>query len=151
MFAQLAGGQKFEIFPKSETEFLYPGGIEQITFVRENSGKVLKAIYRRGDLTIDAARMEDVVAARVDPASYDALVGKYAYPAGQTNTVTREGNHLFAQMSDQPKMEILPISETEFFWKDVNAQVTFVKDQRGKVTKAIHHQGGATLEAQKIE
>jgi eukaryotic-like serine/threonine-protein kinase len=151
MFAQLAGGQKLEIFPKSETEFLYPGGIEQITFVRDNSGKVLKAIFRRGDFTIDAPRMEDVVEARVDPATYDALVGKYNYPTGQTNTVTREGNHLFAQMSDQPKMEILPISETEFFWKDVNAQVTFVKDQTGKVTKAIHHQGGATLEAPKIE
>jgi hypothetical protein len=59
-----------------------------------------------------------------DPSSYDALVGKYAYPTGQTNIVTRAGDHLFAQMTNQPKMEIIPKSDLEFFWKEVNAQVT---------------------------
>ncbi len=42
-------------------------------------------------------------------------------------------------------------SETEFFWKVVHAQVTFVKDNNGKVIKGIHTQGGATFEAPKIE
>jgi hypothetical protein len=58
---------------------------------------------------------------------------------------------LFAQLTGQPKSEILPASETEFFWKDVDAQVTFVKNDAGKVTRAVHHQGGRTLEAPRIE
>ena len=66
-------------------------------------------------------------------------------------TVTREGKLLFAQLSGQPKFEIFPRSETEFFWKVVDAQVTFVKDEKGKVTKAIHHQGGRTFDAPKME
>ena len=53
--------------------------------------------------------------------------------------------------ADQPKFEIFPKSPAEFFWKVVDAQVTFVKDDKGKVTKAIHHQGGQTLEAPKLE
>ena len=66
-------------------------------------------------------------------------------------TVTSEGGRLFAQLTGQPKFEIFPKSETEFFWKVVDAQVTFVKDEKGKVTKAIHHQGGQTLDAPKME
>jgi len=58
---------------------------------------------------------------------------------------------VFAQLTGQPKLEIFPNSPTEFYWKFVNAQVTFVKDPAGKVTKAIHHQAGQTLEAPKLE
>jgi hypothetical protein len=90
--------------------------------------------------------------AKVDPARYDSLVGKYDYGNGQAiMTVTREGGRLFAQLTGQPKFEIFPKSETEFFWKVVDAQVTFVKDDKGKVTKAIHHQGGRTFDAPKLE
>ena len=31
------------------------------------------------------------------------------------------------------------------------AQITFVKDEKGKVIKGIHRQGGRTFEAPKIE
>jgi Domain of unknown function (DUF3471) len=89
---------------------------------------------------------------KVDAATYDAFLGKYDYGEGKAiMTVSREGGHLFAQLSGQPKFEIFPKSPTEFFWKVVNAQVQFVKNDAGKVTKAIHHQGGQTLEAPKIE
>ena len=63
----------------------------------------------------------------------------------------RDGDRVYAQLTDQPKFEIYPKCATEFFWKVVDAQVTFVKDARGKVTKAVHHQNGATIEAPKIE
>jgi len=66
-------------------------------------------------------------------------------------TITREENRLFAQLTGQPKFEIFPKSETEFFWKVVNAQVTFVKDKSGKVTKAIHEQSGQKFDAPRME
>ena len=66
-------------------------------------------------------------------------------------TVTRDGDRLFAQLTGQPKFEIFPQSETEFAWNVVTAQITFVKDNTGKVIKGIHRQGGQMLEAPKIE
>jgi hypothetical protein len=66
-------------------------------------------------------------------------------------TVTREGQRLFAELTGQPRFEIFPRSESEFFWKVVNAQVRFVKDDNGKVLKAIHRQGGSELEAPRID
>ena len=96
--------------------------------------------------------MKDQSVAAVDPAVFDAYVGKYDYGQGKAVlTVTRESNQLFAQMTGQPKFEIFPSSATEFFWKVVNAKIAFVKNEDGKVTKAIHEQGGQKLEVPKIE
>jgi Domain of unknown function (DUF3471) len=99
-----------------------------------------------------------MVEAKVDPAGWDSLLGKYDYhfvpsygQARMIMTITREGNQLFAQLTDQPKFEICPRSETEFFWKTFDAQITFVKNKQGKAIKAIHHSGMGTFDAPKLE
>jgi hypothetical protein len=46
------------------------------------------------------------------------------------------------QLTGQPKFELFPESETKFFLKVVDAQITFVKDDKGVITHAIVHQGG---------
>ena len=123
-----------------------------MTFVKDSQGKVTKAVHHQGGQTINAPRLEDLKEVKVDVATYDAFVGKYDYGVGNAIlTVSREGDRLFAQLTGQPKFEIFPKSSTEFFWKVVDAQIQFVKNDAGKITKAIHHQGGHTLEAPKIE
>jgi len=152
LFAQLAGQPRAQIFPKSETEFFWKAVDAQVSFVKDTSGKVTKAVHHQNGQTIDAPRLADIAEAKVDPATYDAFLGKYDYGQGQVIlTVTRSGDHLYAQLTGQPQLEIFPKSPAEFFWKVVDAQVTFVKDAGGKVTKAIHHQGGQTIEAPKVE
>lgn len=81
--------------------------------------------------------------AQVDPACYDALVGKYQLAPGVELTITRDDKRLRGQLTDQPKIELFPESETEFFLKVIYAQLSFVKDDAGKVTHVILHQGGA--------
>ena len=152
LYAQLSGQPRIEIFPTSSTEFFWKVVDAQVTFVKDDQGKVTKAIHHQGGHTINAPRLEDLKEVKVDAATYDAFVGKYDYGEGNAIlTVSREGDHLFAQLTGQPKFEIYPKSPTEFFWKVVDAQVQFVKNDAGKITKAIHHQGGQTLEAPKIE
>jgi hypothetical protein len=152
LYAQLGGQPRAEIFPKSDTEFFWKVVDAQVTFVKDNQGKVTKAVHHQSGQTINAPRLEDLKEAKVDPATYDAFVGKYDYGEGKAiMTVSREGDRLFAQLTGQPKIQIYPKSPTEFFWKVVDAQVQFVKNDAGKVTKAIHHQGGQTLEAPKLE
>jgi hypothetical protein len=151
LIAQLADHPEREIFPESDTEFFSKVVNAQITFVKDRSGKAVKLIFHQDGLDQDASREKDIAETEVDPAVYDSLVGKYDYGNGAVLTVTREGNHLFAQLTGQPKCDIFPKSETEYFWKVVDAQVTFVKDATGKVTKAIHHQNGHTIDAPKIQ
>jgi hypothetical protein len=151
LFAQLTGQPRYEIFPMSETTYFWKVVDAQVTFVKDADGKVTKAIHHQNGRTFDAPRMKDVVEAKVDPAVYDSLVGKYDYGNGAVMAVTREGNRLFVQLTGQPKLEIFPESETTYFLKVVDAQVTFVKDSSGKVIKVIHHQNGRTFDAPKIQ
>ena len=150
VFAQRTMQPKFEIFPKLETAFtqglLQPEKFfwkvvdAQVEFVKDDQGKVTHALHSQGGMELAAPKIEDT---NVD----SDIVGQYAY---EILNVTREGDRLFAQRTRQPKFEIFPKSETEFFWKVVDAQVEFVKDGEGKVTHAFHDQGGIAFTAPKI-
>ncbi|MBN1995961.1 DUF3471 domain-containing protein, partial [candidate division KSB1 bacterium] len=50
----------------------------------------------------------------------------------------------------QQKVELFPESETEFFLKVANAQVTFELDEKGAVTGLILHQGGQDIRAERV-
>ena len=88
--------------------------------------------------------------AKVDPKIYDALAGDYELSPNFIFTITNEDGKLMAQATGQPKAELFPTSETEFFLKVVDAQVTFVKNGEGKVTQLILHQNGRNMDAKKI-
>ena len=45
---------------------------------------------------------------------------------------------------------IFPSSKDEFYWKVVDASVTFATDEKGIVTQAIHNQNGRQFEAKKL-
>jgi CubicO group peptidase (beta-lactamase class C family) len=90
------------------------------------------------------------VVAKVDPKIYDAYVGQYELAPNFIFTITREGDSLMSQPTNQGKLELFPESETKFFLKAVDAQITFVKDEQGQVTHLILHQGG-DRQAKKIK
>jgi CubicO group peptidase (beta-lactamase class C family) len=87
---------------------------------------------------------------KLDPKVYESYVGDYELTPNFVVTVTSEGGKLMAQPSGQPKNELFPTSETEFFLKVVDAQVTFVKNEQGQVTQLILHQNGRNMPAKKI-
>ncbi len=89
--------------------------------------------------------------AKVDPEVYDAYVGRYEIAPDVHMTISRDGDRLMAQPTGQSKREILPESEAEFFLKVVDAQFTFVKDEKGKVTHLILSQGGRETKAKRLE
>jgi len=87
---------------------------------------------------------------KVDPKIYDSYAGEYELAPDFMITVTSENGKLMTQATGQPKFELFPSSETEFFLKIVEAQVTFVKDAQGKVTQLILNQNGRKMLARKI-
>lgn len=115
-----------------------------------NAGRVsrdLAAIFLGEPYQIPKER----VVVRVDPNTYDVYVGKYQLAPDFVITVTREGDKLMTQATNQPKFEVFPESETKFFLRVVDAQMTFVKDATGKVSELILHQNGADQHAKKVE
>lgn len=66
--------------------------------------------------------------------------------------VTRDGSHVFARVDRGPKIEILPLSDTAFFWKDTGDPIAFTRDEKGRATKMGMRLGWmAWYEAPRIE
>ena len=72
----------------------------------------------------------------------EAYTGTYELTKGMRITITRQGNQLYGQATGSPKAELFPKSQSEFYVKVIDAQVTFDKneetltfDQNGQVMK----------------
>lgn len=86
----------------------------------------------------------------IDVKGFAALAGDYELAPNFVITITVEDGRVMGQPTGQDKSELFPKSATEFFLKVVDAQVTFVKDEQGKVTQLILHQNGRHMPAKKI-
>ena len=151
LLAQLTGQSQAEIFPRSETEFFWKGADAQITFVRDETGTVTGAIHRQGGARLEVRRLKDEAVAQIDPAVYDAYVGPYELEKVGTMKITKEDGRLYGKLGGQPKVELFPRSETEFFLKIVQAEIVFNKDPDGRVTSLTLKQAGMTLTGKKVE
>jgi len=89
---------------------------------------------------------------KVDPAIYDAYEGKYFQPLTDLLlTITKENKRLMVGIKNEPKLELLPESETKFFTQNVPFQISFQRDEKGEVTHITLHQGRVGLRAKKIK
>jgi CubicO group peptidase (beta-lactamase class C family) len=153
LYAQLTGQSRHQIFPESPTNYFWRVADARVSFVADESGTITAAIHQQAGQRFKAPRIEDLTKVTVDPAVLEDYVGRYDYSGGAGTiimTITREDNRLFAQLTGQPRFEIFPKSQTEFFWTTVVAQVTFIRDDHGTVTKAVHHQHGQSFDAPRI-
>ncbi len=100
-------------------------------------------------LAVVAAPAKPRVAIKVAATTLETYVGQYALAPTFVITVTREGDQLFVQATGQPRFPIFAETETAFFLKVVDAQVTFVKDASGRTVELILHQNGQDQRAKR--
>jgi CubicO group peptidase (beta-lactamase class C family) len=91
------------------------------------------------------------VVAAVDPKVYDTYVGEYQITPTFALKVTRDGDRLMTQATGQPPVEVFPESTTRFFLKVVDAQITFVTGEDGRVTHLILRQNGVEQKGLRIK
>jgi hypothetical protein len=72
----------------------------------------------------------------------ERFVGRYQMAPAFFVTVTRDGDRLMAQLTNQSAYDIFPERPTGFFWKIVDAQVTFQVGPGGGATGLVLHQNG---------
>lgn len=146
-----------------EPKVLPKGTKIQVTGVFDNSPKnkynpdPTKAV-RYGEPTYDEMMLGFMdyaivhpAVAKVDPQIFNSYVGKYDAGMGMAVLVTREGNRLFGQVANQPKFEMLPASETQFFIRGSEMQISFVKASTGEVAEAVVDMGSRTIRGKKVK
>jgi D-alanyl-D-alanine-carboxypeptidase/D-alanyl-D-alanine-endopeptidase len=87
----------------------------------------------------------------VDPRLFDGYVGRYELVPSFILTVTREGDQLLVQATGQPRIEVFAEGPKDYFYKVVDAQITFETDAQGRATALVLHQNGADQRAKRIE
>jgi hypothetical protein len=78
-------------------------------------------------------------------------VGEYEIELGFVIKIFMEGNELKARATDQDPNTIFAETETNFFYKGVEAQIEFVMNKENKVNKIILHQNGNQIEGIRIK
>jgi len=86
----------------------------------------------------------------VDAATLKSYEGMYALSLVFALTISAEDGKLFAQATGQDKARIFPKTASEFFYKVVDARITFEKDDDGKVKKLVLHQNGLDMPGIKV-
>jgi hypothetical protein len=69
------------------------------------------------------------------------MVADNVYGTGAKVIVRREGDHLVWQ-AFRGALDLYPESETMFFFKNSDAQATFIKDDKGEVMAISRHKPG---------
>ena len=159
LFVQATGQPRFELFPSSRNEFFLKAVDAQLTFALAAEGPAPSVTLHQNGASPVAKRIageppapppapKEVI---VDPKLLDGYTGRYELAPSFNLTVTREGGQLFVQATGQGKASVFPASEREFFYKVVEARITFVTDATGRATSLVLHQNGADMPAKRIE
>jgi hypothetical protein len=164
LFVQATGQPKGQVFPEGERTFFAKVVNAQFTFEPDVNGKASGLVLHQGGRDMSAKRLEGegpapsaspVPAAHreisIDPKLFDQYIGRYALAPTFILTITREGDHLFAQATNQPKFELFAESSKQFFLKVVDAQVSFETDDKGKAVSLTLHQNGAHMPAKQMD
>ncbi len=107
-------------------------------------------INRSVPLAAPPGPVEERTEVEVRPEIIADYVGVYELVPGFEMTVTLEDGQLHVQATGQPRFPVFAESETKFFLRVVDAQVTFVRDESGEVTQLILHQAGQNAPGRKI-
>jgi D-alanyl-D-alanine-carboxypeptidase/D-alanyl-D-alanine-endopeptidase len=115
-----------------------PGGVDDLG---------LHLLDARYPLAIPAGSPRE---AAVDAKLLDRYVGHYEMSPSFILSVTREGAQLYVQATGQTRAAIYSKSDREFFYKIVDAQISFQVDDQDQVTALVLHQGGRDQSAKRI-
>lgn len=87
---------------------------------------------------------------KVDLDVYDSYVGAYAISPELVVNIKRNKDRLLVQATGYPIIEMHPESETDYQIREINGQITFMKNDRGEVAQLTLRLNGAALTARKI-
>jgi tetratricopeptide (TPR) repeat protein len=99
---------------------------------------VANAFFNKPSITLDSKILKD-------------YVGQYELSRDFIITITQYNGHLYAENAGQQRVEIFAESSGVFFFKAVDAQITFVRNENGNVTGLILYDGRRETLARKIK
>jgi len=126
----------------------------QLSFERDASGAVQRVVLRQNGNTMPGKRVDAPLAARtfteidIDPSVLSDYTGIYKLAARVLFRVTEKNGQLMVRLTDQGTPRVFPFEQDRFFYKEVDAQLTFSREN-GEVVSLTLHQNGLSQIAPK--
>jgi CubicO group peptidase (beta-lactamase class C family) len=106
-------------------------------FADQIGGQLSQVVH--GEKVVLASERKEIT---VSPDILKQYVGTYELAPTFSIVMTLEDGHLTAQATNQNKNPVFPESDTKFFFKVVDAQLEFFKNDKGEVAYLVLHQNG---------
>lgn len=154
--AQMTGQSAFDLMSLGDDWYALHLVDASLKFQREN-GEVVALELVQGGRRQHARKVADkasVLARRsieLAPERLGEYVGKYSLAPGARFTVRLADEGLEARLGGQSFLRIYPRAEDVFFYKAVDAELHFERDEAGRVDALVLHQGGLEQRAERVE
>ena len=152
LFGQATGQPRFAMRPVSADRFSVVGVAAEVSFERDGDGKVVALVLHQNGRDQRGPRGElppapkEVVLPAGTLAEYP---GSYPLAPTFVLTVTVENGAVFVQATGQEKFPVFATARDQFFYKIVEARISFERDDAGKVSGLVLHQNGRDMPAAK--
>ncbi|CAM2068566.1 Serine hydrolase [Sulfidibacter corallicola] len=156
LFGQLTGQPALPMFAESETKFFNRQVAAELVFENGSDGSVAALVLHQGGATIRMARMpadftppgppEEIQLGTEVLKQYE---GQYKLFNGGVFTVRLDESGLVVQLTGQPFFPVFAQKKDVFFYKVVDAQLHFERDEKGEVVSLVLHQNGMKMPAKR--
>lgn len=151
LFAQVSGQGKFPIFQSAPGRFYWKVVEATVEFITDAQGNVTHGHFEQGSFKVDAPKMKEIEAVKPDTTLFESFKGVYKYKEGTNITITSKNGKLYGEATGDANYELVPLSDTMFLVKELNANLTFKKDASGKVSSIHVKIAGDERDALRIE
>ena len=143
------GSELFHIFPFEKDKFYFKKSLTIFEFKRDEIGKIVGMLAHRQEgkpgIAKKTGQPKEQKIVQLDEKTMKQYVGEYKMEAGFVITVVFENNNLFAAPPGEPKLKLNASSKTSFFLKEMDANVTFEKGDKGAFSIMNLDQGGRKM------
>lgn len=151
LVVQRTGRPPLTMLPFAADSFFLKDSVAVFKFGRDAGGKVDKLTLDNDGAESVSPRSGDVVAERkavLLPATVlDGYAGRFQLQPGFVIELSRDGDKFFGQATGQRKFELMPVSATTFYIKEVDAEIRFGSGN----DQLVLLQGGRNMPANRIK
>ncbi|MEX0680731.1 MAG: serine hydrolase [Balneolales bacterium] len=152
LYGQMSGYTPVPLNATSETEFENEAIRAEVHFELEDDMARSLTLTQGGQtyhfnrgFSSDVSREPEII--EIEAEKLDEYTGTYRTPSGMELTVTRAGNQLTARLTGQNTVPVYPVEADSdiFFYRVIDAELHFSREESGEVTSVTFHQEGRTF------
>jgi len=155
LLVQATGQPAFRIAASGEDEFSLLAVDASLVFSRDKNGSVNRLVLHQNGQALPAERVDGAVSKKsyveikLEPGALKEFAGTYQLtPDAHFKVRVRKGQ-LMVQLAAQPWLPVFPFAADHFFYKAVDAQLSFNRKE-GKIVSLTLHQNGQDLVAPRL-